>query len=247
MVGRLHLEQPRLGIGISFDPVITVEMIRGDVEENGDVAVEAVGEIDLVGRKLEHIDPVLGERLLAQDRVADIAGHRRRQPGGPGDVADQSGGRRLAVGAGNSHHLVARERLAGQSEQFDVADDRHAGVARLARDRVAVERYARGHDDSRIAAEVSGQQIADPGLADDGIARLLAIVPGQYLRSAGDERVDGGEPGTGKAQHRIFLPGECGARDHRSFKVESPARARTKLMIQKRMTTVGSDHPICSK
>jgi len=41
--------------------------------------------------------------------------------------------------------------------------------------------------------------------------------------------------------------GEEAARDHLSFNVERPAKARTKAMIQKRMTIVASDQPICSK
>ena len=44
-----------------------------------------------------------------------------------------------------------------------------------------------------------------------------------------------------------MFAGEGGAVIICSFSVERPASASTKLMIQKRITTVGSDQPICSK
>ena len=44
-----------------------------------------------------------------------------------------------------------------------------------------------------------------------------------------------------------MLAGEGARGDHRSFSVDRPASASTKLMIQKRITTVGSDQPRCSK
>ena len=44
-----------------------------------------------------------------------------------------------------------------------------------------------------------------------------------------------------------MLAGEGLGRDHLSFSVARPASASTKLMIQKRITTVGSDQPRCSK
>ena len=44
-----------------------------------------------------------------------------------------------------------------------------------------------------------------------------------------------------------MLAGPGARSDHRSFSVLSPASASTKLTIQKRMTMVGSDQPICSK
>ena len=45
----------------------------------------------------------------------------------------------------------------------------------------------------------------------------------------------------------VFLSREGAADDHLIFNVDRPASASTRLMIQKRMTTVGSDQPSCSK
>ena len=74
-----------LDAGISVDAVIAVEMIGADVEQHGDVAIEAMGQIDLIGGQLEHIDAALRQRLLAEDRKADIAAPsspaRRRSSG----------------------------------------------------------------------------------------------------------------------------------------------------------------------
>src|SRR5690348_1504851 len=53
---RLHAEQPRLGRRIGVEAVIPVEMIGRDVEQHCDVAIEALGQVDLVARQLEHID-----------------------------------------------------------------------------------------------------------------------------------------------------------------------------------------------
>ena len=55
------------------------------------------------------------------------------------------------------------------------------------------------------------------------------------------------QPGARQAVDRIMLAGEGLGRDHLSLRVLRPASASTKLMIQKRMTTVGSDQPTCSK
>src|SRR6185437_11960983 len=77
--------------------------------------------------------------------------------------------------------------------------------------------------------------------------RFLLAVPGHHLGPARQQSLDRRHARAREAQHRIALPGEGRARHHRNFNVESPASARTKAMIQKRMTTVGSDQPICSK
>jgi hypothetical protein len=120
MVGRLHREQPRLRGGVIVHPLIAVEMVGADVQEHRDVAVEAPGEVDLVGGELEHIDPdpifIWRQRLLVEDRKPDIAPHRRGDSGGGQDVVDQGGGGRLAVGAGDPHHLVRRQVRPGLRE-----------------------------------------------------------------------------------------------------------------------------------
>src|SRR4029079_6018877 len=73
------------------------------------------------------------------------------------------------------------------------------------------------------------------------------VVPRRDPRTACEQRLNRREPAPREAVHRIMLAGEGAGGDHRSFSVLSPASARMKLTIQKRMTTVGSDQPRCSK
>src|SRR5438128_1883035 len=123
-----------------------------------------------------------------------------------------------------------------------------------------IEGYARRNDDCFKTAEIFRQE----PILEHEAGRLLVvrsvvlnlrnqrlrqaiIVPCQYLRAARQERPHRRRARSGEAQHRVFLAGEGLGRDHRSFSVARPASASTKLMIQKRITTVGSDQPRCSK
>ena len=65
--------------------------------------------------------------------------------------------------------------------------------------------------------------------------------------AARQQRLDRRQPRAREAVDRVMLAGEGPGGDHRSFSVARPASASTKLMIQKRITTVGSDQPRCSK
>ncbi len=84
-------------------------------------------------------------------------------------------------------------------------------------------------------------------------AGFLAVVPGQDLRrKAGGERsAPPRVPSAREAEHGDpadpSKPGTAIIAAYRSFNVASPAIARIEAMIQKRMTTVGSSHPFCSK
>ena len=246
---RLHREQPRLRRGIGLEPLIPIEMIGRDVEQHRDVAVEALGQVDLVARQFEDIDAAFGERVLRQDRQADVAAHQARHARGLEDVVDQRGGGRLAVGAGDADDLVRRKVGAGAGEQFDVADDLDPGLARALRDRVAVERQAGGDDDAVEAGEVGCRRSSSSGDARRAprAARRLIVIPRRHPRPARQQRVDRRPPAAGEAEDGVMLAGEGGAGDHLSLRVERPASARMKLMIQKRITTVGSLQPRCSK
>ena len=82
------------------------------------------------------------------------------------------------------------------------------------------------------AKAFGGKHYAVYGLARSGIATVEALLASGARVTAWDDRL---------------LPGEGPGGDHLSLRVESPASARMKLTIQKRMTTVGSDQPRCSK
>ena len=152
----------------------------------------------------------------------------------------------------------------GAGEQLDVADDLDAGLAGALRDRVAIEREAGGDDEAVELAEVRFIEVCDfrsPAKAGvqaaakqrfplpwaPAFAGEQFIVPRGDPRAAGKQRLRRRQPGPRQTVDRIMLAGECPGGDHRSLRVDRPASARMKLTIQKRMTTVGSDHPRCSK
>jgi hypothetical protein len=242
-----HLEQAQLRSGICFEPGIPVEMVGGDIQQHRNVAIEALREVDLIARQLEHIDAAFWQRVLGEDRQADVAAHRRRHARGLEDVVDERGRRRFAVGAGDADDLVRRELGAGAGEELDVADDFEARLTGPGGDGVAVERQAGGYDEAVELAEVRFVQAGDFGPRRRLCPRLFLRVPRSDPRVAGKQRLRRRQPGPSQTVDRIMLAGEGLGRDHLSLRVESPASARTKLTIQKRMTTVGSDQPRCSK
>ena len=89
--------------------------------------------------------------------------------------------------------------------------------------------------------------LSPEGERGKGLPRIFPLVPGHHLSAAGEQRLDRRPAGAREAEDGIFLPREGARRDHRSFSVDRPASASTKAMIQKRITTVGSLQPFCSK
>jgi hypothetical protein len=86
-----------------------------------------------------------------------------------------------------------------------------------------------------------------PQLRCEGGSSLFVRVPRSHARTARQQRFHRRQPRPGEPVDSIMFAREGPGRDHRSFSVARPARASTKLMIQKRITTVGSDQPRCSK
>src|SRR5262249_53761789 len=82
--------------------------------------------------------------------------------------------------------------------------------------------------------------------------RLRIVVPGEDLGAAEPQGLRASGARACETEDRDFLVGECAGGKHPlaaylSLRVERPISARTKAMIQKRMTMVGSFHPFCSK
>src|SRR5690606_8040894 len=78
-------------------------------------------------------------------------------------------------------------------------------------------------------------------------ARLFLPVPGGDLGPARQQGLRRRHSRAGEAEDRVALSGKGGRDDHLSFSVARPMTARTMAMIQKRITTVDSFHPSCSK
>src|SRR5690606_18133172 len=112
---------------------------------------------------------------------------------------------------------------------------------------MAIQRHSGRHDDSVIIAQVRFQRVGDNSLVLRCIAQILTRIPCQHPRSAGVQCVQCRHAGSCQAQYGIAFIGKGGRTYHLSFSVDRPASARTRLMIQKRITTVDSDQPSCSK
>jgi hypothetical protein len=112
-----------------------------------------------------------------------------------------------------------------------------------------VERHARRHHQPRRASEVEQGRIVD----DHAIDRLCPLprrriaVPRHDMRARRGERAYRRHAGSREAEYGVALALPGVGKDHRNFSVDRPASASTRLMIQKRITTVGSLQPSCSK
>jgi hypothetical protein len=222
-------------------------VIGRDVGQHRHIAVEALGQVDLIARQFEHIDATFGQRIAAHDRQADIPAHQAGDTGGLYDVMDQCRGGRFAVGAGDTDDLVRGQFGARLREQLYIADHRYAELRCMRRDWMLVQRHAGRNHDSGEAGQIGLDRIGQSHPALNLRACLFLAVPGGDLRARGKQRLHRGKPRASEAEHGIMFSGEGAAGYHRSFSVARPMRARTKLMIQKRITTVGSLQPSCSK
>ena len=158
---------------------------------------------------------------------------------------DERGGGRLAVGAGDADHLVRRQARRAPARTIRCRRSAARRPARALRgDRVAVERHARRNDDAVKPARSISSGSAIVGLAGD---RRRALPPrlSQAVTSAplATSASTVASARAREAEDGVALAAKGGAGDHRSFSVARPASASTKAMIQKRITTVGSDQP----
>ena len=153
----------------------------------------------------------------------------------------------FAIGPGNSYDTMRRQVRPRHREQFDIANQRDAARLCLIRDRVAVDRNAGRNDNGVIACQVAQQRIGNRGDVCNLGPRAFVIVPCQNFGSARDKRTCRRKAGTRKSQYCELPVFKGRGSDHLSLRVDSPASANTKATIQKRMTTVGSDQPSCSK
>ncbi|MEJ0041972.1 MAG: hypothetical protein WDM81_07055 [Rhizomicrobium sp.] len=192
------LQEARLHGGVVLEAAMAVDVVRRDVGKHRDVGHQAGREIDLVGRKFQHIDRLGSRRVEVEHRLADIAADlhvvaRRRE-----DVADQGGGGRLAVGAGyRDHRAAAGHGGVGRHlarEQLHVADDVDAGGAGAFDDGVGFgmrQRHAgREHQRLQLVPRPIGEGHDDGAEAGGFAAGLFLVVPGIDMRAAGLHRRD---------------------------------------------------------
>ena len=103
--------------------MVTVEMVRRDVQRHADLGPKATDGFQLEARKLEHV-PLLRPRRIdhRRNRRPDIAAHLHRNSRLAQDMARQRGGGGLAVRSGNADDGTLEE-ITGQ---LHFADDRGA-------------------------------------------------------------------------------------------------------------------------
>ena len=172
------------------------------------------------------------------------------------DVADQRGRRRFAVGAGDSD--IARVRLSA-AQQFDIADDLGAGLARPQHGRMRLGKAVRDAGRQHQRRECCANRLPSDRAAEARAAKLSRTfaLSSQARTSA--------PPAASASTRRARIwraPARATGRPrklsttimtnlpklpYRSFSVARPAIARIAAMIQKRMTMVGSSQPFCSK
>jgi hypothetical protein len=110
---------------------------------------------------------------------------------------------RFAVGAGDADHLVRRQRRAGEREQFDIADDRHIGIARLVGNRVGIERHAGRQYESVKTGKIDFHRIGKGDVARDLRPCFFRAVPGGHIRPARDKAAHSSKARPCEAEHCI--------------------------------------------
>ncbi len=214
--GSLVAEDALLGLDIARHAAVAAEMVGRDVQQHCDVERQAAGEFELIGAQLQHVNPVLAQRLEQQRGEAQIAAHRDLAPGLLEDMGDQRGGGRFAVGAGDAGEARF---LAGERQQLDVADDRQSRLARQLGDRmrlgIGVRNAGRQHQRLGVRQAVP-QKIGQgqPGILR-GLALVGRVVPGQHARAAQLQRLGRRQARARQPQHGHGLIAEIRHRDHR--------------------------------
>src|SRR4029078_13050550 len=99
---------------------VPVQVVRGEVEENGDARAEGVDVLELEARELAHDPGLLAQGAVeTRERPANVPSHRHVLAGGAEDLTEELARRRLAVRPGD-----AEDRVVEKAEpQLDLAPD----------------------------------------------------------------------------------------------------------------------------
>jgi hypothetical protein len=165
------LEDAELRVAVGVEGAVPVEVVGLEVQEDGDAAAQLVDVLELEGRELAD-DPLGGVR--GGERRADVPRDGDVVPGGAEDRAEELGGRRLAVGAGDPDELRAAEEPVAE---LDLAPDGDAAAARF--------------DDERVLARDAGALDEEADAVEE---REVVIVPelavgADDIDAAGFERI----------------------------------------------------------
>ena len=165
------------------------------------------------------VDIIWPRRLKRQDRRADIAAELRVHSGGGGEVGDQRGGRRFAVGAGDGDEgRAGRVEPPFAAEQFDVADHFDAGLSRKRDDPMRCgmgQRHAGREHQACDFAPVGVVQIGGGNSGRIGFRHACRIVvEGDDVGAAGEQRARARQSRAAEAENRDLFAGKGRDRDH---------------------------------
>jgi len=100
------LRDAEFGIHILLHAVIvSVQMVRGNVHQNGDIGAELIHIVQLEGAEFDNIIVVLLHGHLQGKAVADVACQPYIQSRTLEDVVNERGGGSLAVRTGDANHF----------------------------------------------------------------------------------------------------------------------------------------------
>ena len=178
VLGGLRGKDALFGRAIVFKAAVAVEVVGGDVENDGDLWMKLHGGFELETGDFQNRPGVVGAVVdQGDDREADVAADQRGQAASLEDFAQQRGGGGLAVGAGDGQRM-ALEKARGQ---LQLADDRQAEVLHLGQ-LGGVQRHAGADDNQILAAE--GEQAVAAGLDHDAGFDQRGNLLGQRLGRA---------------------------------------------------------------
>ena len=166
-------EHARLHGGVVLHGAMSIKVIRCQIGEDADLRVEPRHQVDLEGGQLQHIDAALHRLAQQEHRLADIAADVHVEAGLLQHVADEGGGRRLAIRARDGDDARTCRRGLPR-EDPGIADHLDPGVTRLQHRPVRLgvgQRHAGAQHQGVHLAEVELVQVADrqascPGLVD---------------------------------------------------------------------------------
>ena len=225
------------------------EVVLAQIEKDRHPGRHRGQKLGLEARYLEHPTlPASFEDELRRRGTEVAAGHRRSARCNQ-HLCRQLGHRALAVGAGHGHQLGVRPM---EPRKLDLGVDFDAAFPRRLEQRCIGWDTGRGDDQPhplqaivRVAAKESSNVIAERRQLFPQLARRtkvgcpdLGTVGSRETSSsyAGASQPDNQHPWLVVVRHSYL-----------SFRVDSPARAKTTAMIQKRTTTWVSVQPRSSK
>ena len=95
----------KLGFGVGLKAAVAIQVVWGDVGQNGHVGLEAGAVFELVARNLQYINVGVGLEQKPARTNANVPTHLHVGSGLPQNVAKPSRGGGLSVASGNCSYF----------------------------------------------------------------------------------------------------------------------------------------------